>query len=526
MATDDEEATYSAGFYEDLGALAHHAALELVPTLLELIDPKSVVDVGCGAGAFVREFARHGVKDVLGIEGPDFPSDLYRGPDETLVVLDLEQPVELDRRFDLVVCLEVAEHLSYPRSAGFVRDLVRLGDVVVFSAAIPGQGGTHHVNEQWPTFWREQFARHGFEAHDVLRPRVWTNPSVATWYKQNLVMYAESGGRLAPAVEAAAPFSIVHPDQYALAQRQLAAIPTLEHQVRVLTHDCNLATHGRDIVTDERDALEHERDEAGARARALEGELFRAHLALEENVAELERLVAERDHLVERAAENAALLAAAQTMATARVTADAGPRLVPAPIEEPAAAPPHRRSARLSSIARLLLRRRRPPEPPARPSVIELEPFDAAWYRAENPDVSGDPRLHYAEVGWREGRRPHPLFDSDWYVATNPHVATSDADPLRHYATAGWRERRDPHPLFDTAWYLTTYPDVAASGMNPLAHFDRYGWREGRNPHRLFNTTWYLARNPDVADTGMNPLSHFVLYGVYEGRPPAPARTD
>ena len=70
-------------------------------------------------------------------------------------------PLRIGRRFDLVNCLEVAEHLDASRADSFVDDLCALGDVVVFSAAIPGQGGTHHVNEQFQSYWQERFRRNG-----------------------------------------------------------------------------------------------------------------------------------------------------------------------------------------------------------------------------------------------------------------------------------------------------------------------------------------------------------------------------
>src|SRR4051812_6903763 len=160
---------YDDDFYEELGNLAEHAAAEIVPLLMQLVACRSVIDVGCGDGAFLHEFARHGLTELLGVESKDLPADFqFRSPVAELILHDLEHPLAMDRRYDLALCLEVAEHLDYARSGGLVADLCRLADVVVFSAAIPGQGGTHHVNEQWPTFWREQFARHGYEVHDVL----------------------------------------------------------------------------------------------------------------------------------------------------------------------------------------------------------------------------------------------------------------------------------------------------------------------------------------------------------------------
>lgn len=142
-----------------------------------------------------------------------------------------------------------------------------------------------------------------------------------------------------------------------------------------------------------------------------------------------------------------------------------------------------------------------------------------------NSDVaqSGiDPLGHYLVQGWLDGRDPHPLFDTNWYLNQNPNLAASGKNPLLHYLVHGWKEARTPHPLFDPNWYLRQNPDVAASGANPLIHYVRQGWREGRNPHPLFDTAFYLKRNPDVAKTGAEPLSHYVLQGGLERRDPHP----
>ena len=77
-------------------------------------------------------------------------------------------------------------------------------------------------------------------------------------------------------------------------------------------------------------------------------------------------------------------------------------------------------------------------------------------------------------------------------------------NPAVHYLRFGAAERRDPHPLFDTDWYLAQNPDVAEAGMNPAVHYLRFGATEGRDPNPLFDTDWYLARNLDVAEAGLN----------------------
>jgi len=163
---------------------------EIVPEIVKLLNPTSVVDIGCGLGTFLYCFKQEGVKEVLGIDGPwADKSMLYKhlSQDEFLEK-DLEKEFHLDKEFDLVVSLEVAEHISAESADTFVSNLVSSGKIILFSAAIPYQGGQNHINEQWLTYWEVKFAKHDYIIHDVLRPLFWDNPRIFWWYKQNMVL--------------------------------------------------------------------------------------------------------------------------------------------------------------------------------------------------------------------------------------------------------------------------------------------------------------------------------------------------
>ena len=131
-----------------------------------------------------------------------------------------------------------------------------------------------------------------------------------------------------------------------------------------------------------------------------------------------------------------------------------------------------------------------------------------------------NPLVHYLTVGAAEGRDPHPLFDTSFYLDGNADVAAAGVNPLIHFVGCGAAEGRDPHGLFDISFYLDQNPDVAAAGLNPLLHYLTFGAREGRDPHRSFDTSFYLDENPDVVATGLNPLIHYVTCGAREGRRP------
>ena len=140
---------------------------------------------------------------------------------------DLAQPLRLRRTFDLVVSLEVAEHLPQRSADAFVESLTSLGPVVLFSAAIPLQGGRGHVNEQWPHYWAHLFERRGYAALDCVRRRVWEDDDVQWWYAQNTILYVrcdrlESSAALKRELDAAPatpPLSLVHPKKYVALHR-------------------------------------------------------------------------------------------------------------------------------------------------------------------------------------------------------------------------------------------------------------------------------------------------------------------
>jgi SAM-dependent methyltransferase len=188
--------TYSDEFFEKLEGGALRSARVIVPMILELVEPTSVVDVGCGTGAWLSVVRGHGVADVLGIDGDYVDRARLLIPEDAFLAADLSRPPKLDRRFDLVLSLEVAEHLPPSGAAHFVRFLCSLGDTVLFSAAVPGQGGTNHLNEQPQDYWAGLFTQSGFEPIDCFRDRLWDRKDVDWWYIQNTIMYCRTGGAL------------------------------------------------------------------------------------------------------------------------------------------------------------------------------------------------------------------------------------------------------------------------------------------------------------------------------------------
>jgi len=229
--------SYGRIFYEVHRAGSRRSAEVILPIVFDLVRPRSVVDVGCGVGTWLAVCSELGARDVLGIDGDHVDRAMLRIPADAFMAADLLQPIQAGRRFDLVLCLEVAEHVPPGDAAALVELLAGLGPVVLFSAAIPLQGGRGHVNEQWPSYWAGLFGEKGYAVIDCIRPKVWSDRRVNWWYAQNILLFAsreaiERSPTLMAAHSAARlPLDLVHPDRYlraAMFWRRLRAVLWVE----------------------------------------------------------------------------------------------------------------------------------------------------------------------------------------------------------------------------------------------------------------------------------------------------------
>ncbi|MCB1895620.1 MAG: methyltransferase domain-containing protein [Zoogloeaceae bacterium] len=215
------ESKYAHDFYSHRHRQTRHAARTVLSIVLELLPPvRSAIDLGCGVGTWLAALREFGTTDVRGLDGPWVDPALLQIPQQDFQVADFEKPIVHRQRYDLAISLEVAEHIPESGAGRFVDALVGASDFVLFSAAIPFQGGVGHVNEQWPDYWAAMFADRGHVALDIVRSKIWDDESIPFWYRQNILLFAsrDKVSRLAPTVGHVAthtfPIALVHPELY------------------------------------------------------------------------------------------------------------------------------------------------------------------------------------------------------------------------------------------------------------------------------------------------------------------------
>jgi SAM-dependent methyltransferase len=208
------ETMYNASFYKSQMVGSYRSAGIVLPRLFEHFKPRSVVDFGCGVGTWLRACLDLGVEEILGLDGSHVKRELLEIPADSFRACDLRsENLQLPRRFDLAMSLEVAEHLPGDRADNFISGLCSAADVVLFAAAIPGQRGTMHINEQFPSYWIPKFEAHGFQCFDFLRKLEWCNSKVDIWYRQNVLVFSRFT-RFPEQSSYAGQCDIVHPEMW------------------------------------------------------------------------------------------------------------------------------------------------------------------------------------------------------------------------------------------------------------------------------------------------------------------------
>ena len=201
---------YSQGFYDDIlsGSLA--SARRVLSAIAQQAPFSSVFDYGCGQGAWLKAAQENGATTTAGIEG-NWLKGVDTLVDKSLVEFgDLEQVTPTATGpFDLIVCMEVLEHLSDQAGRRAVQWMAANGKQVLLSAAIPGQGGNNHINKRWQSYWVARFAEHGRAVPLMPRHIFWHDDDVEVWYRQNMLLFSAGKGQDSPPEPA--QLDVVHP---------------------------------------------------------------------------------------------------------------------------------------------------------------------------------------------------------------------------------------------------------------------------------------------------------------------------
>jgi len=201
---------------------------------------QSVLDVGTGLGTWMAAAHLAGVPDVWGTDvEKNTPDDNIFGSCK-FKLHDASTALNLDRNFDTVICLEVAEHLGEESAETLIRSLCRHTNLVFFSAACPGQFGQNHINCQWPSYWQRLFNDEGFRCIDDVRWRMWTDGEVETWYRQNIfraVRDSQAAGS-EPRIPA-----VVHPEMV-----NPLLEPNSNHRAKSAAHTLHLLRSAKAVI--------------------------------------------------------------------------------------------------------------------------------------------------------------------------------------------------------------------------------------------------------------------------------------
>ena len=576
-------APYDASFFAAQAVSSMKSARAILPELFSRLQPNSVLDVGCGIGPWLRAAGDLGARVLLGVDGEYVEQRLLMIPSESFVPVDLARPGLKEKvvaihpgRFDLVICLEVAEHLPFERSASLVEELCQLGDVVLFSAAIPFQGGTQHINEQWPEFWALLFRSFGFVCYDWLRQQIWAVPNVDWWYAQNVLLFVRESSPVradlpANAVVEREALSRVHPHSWLSALLTKVVVhresawrdepEDLNSVIRAYTQGerltpvlravegARLAEPGaRDVfpwtrldnipLTDV-GRLDAENKILNAEKRSLDAELQRLRADNQSLDAELWHLRADNQSLdadLERLrGDNQSLDAELQrlnrerkdsTLELYRVDAERERLLVDlAALSEQLAPLKQALSESTGEIDTLR-------------EVLAAREDELVTHKRALSESAGEIDTLREVLTAREDELvtlKQALSESSGEIDTQRRALTNygaKVDEMRATistleASTSWRITRPmraaKHLLgqlrYSVIGYVLTvsFRALRRRSLVPLRH-----WRDARVIARsgLFDRRWYFENNPDVAAWRINPIHHYIEHGAAEGRNP------
>ena len=188
---------YDDQFYLDQIQGSQRSARAFIRHLKEVLSFTSVVDVGCGRGAWLHACSEIGADKLYGVDGPWIQqsklirNDINFHPYDFNSLVNPKNAPFYGQPFDLAISVEFAEHVSPNNANNLIDYITSLSDCIIFGAATVSQDGYKHVNEQPQSYWAEKLVRHNYAVFDLFRPAVWGAKDVEWWYQQNTFLYAK-----------------------------------------------------------------------------------------------------------------------------------------------------------------------------------------------------------------------------------------------------------------------------------------------------------------------------------------------
>ena len=204
---------YDKRYYQSLRSHSYGSATKIIGYLTSFLDVSTVIDFGCGMGTWCLAARELGINKIIGIDQNPYNSEYMLISSDQYLQKDLRNTIDLDMSACIVISVEVVEHIEEEYGEIFVENLCRHSDIILFSAAIPHQGGEGHVNEKPCSYWSKIFASKGYCYIDCIRPAFWDDNDVAVWYKNNCILYVKDSvyPSIYPKVSICPPIDIVHP---------------------------------------------------------------------------------------------------------------------------------------------------------------------------------------------------------------------------------------------------------------------------------------------------------------------------
>lgn len=187
--TSQDKEHYNEKFYKEMSSDSLVSAQIYLSYLWNYIQADSVLDVGCGRGAWLKACHDLGSVKLYGYDGDWNNQSQMIDQAIEFSAKDLNEPFFIDKEVDLLITLEVAEHLHSSSSSQFIKSITSATEAILFSAAYTGQGGTSHINEQRHSYWARLFLSHGYVPFDLFRSKFWGDKRVGFWYQQNTFLY-------------------------------------------------------------------------------------------------------------------------------------------------------------------------------------------------------------------------------------------------------------------------------------------------------------------------------------------------